>query len=384
MRDGTVDPFDLVSKVGSMVKQELIEVDEIFATSKIIYEGMDVEDTPPTFGAEKTNLELSTFGGESKTLIAKAQPQATPEASGPSPAHSRGDPKSFQLIGLNGSPVAPPMSVMEIRRLAQAKRLDPRLAVMRVGSQSRIPLSRFLAVYGGRPQPYTPPPETRSPLHGWAIAALVGSAMLLAASAWLLFTAPKTDNTPLKGQRTVKVQKRKAKDRKQSRLPKALAAKPPMLQGSYALPKGPLPAAQSQPQPPKTKREKAPVRTVARQAPPPRYVPAPRPNLPPQPPRLAAVKPVSPPPVAPPSKAMTLQDGQSVSRFGPIRFSASALNACGHACQLQAYGPSGKVTLAFFKQAWLQQLSSKSSGVYVSGTIKNGPSGVKILISNVQ
>lgn len=184
LRDGTFDPFDLVARDGSSVRRELVEVDEIFANSKVVYgEALGVneaygrqaaanavgEENSMAFVpqvlvknaadvvggvADASATQVSNRPGEYANIgrghLALADQaaqereahgaQATPKV------RKRRDAKRYSLVDGKGRMLGP-MSAAEIQSLYYKGVLDKRVVVVRQGSQARVAVAKFVAVY---------------------------------------------------------------------------------------------------------------------------------------------------------------------------------------------------------------------------------------------
>jgi hypothetical protein len=67
-----------------------------------------------------------------------------------------------------------------------------------------------------------------------------------------------------------------------------------------------------------------------------------------------------------------------------MTFDKGALAACQGSCTITFSGAGGSVRVAFFKEAWASTLEAKSGGVYISGAVRKGAAGAKILLSNAE
>ncbi len=173
LREGTFDPFDLVTREGSSVRRELVEVDELFFSSKIVYadEGPSANDPQQNAtvdSSSKASPSLSSLPALRDTM--QASPQSTDLLAGqgllalaqndrhtvasqaPSrivsgQAHKRRrDPKHFHLLDSRGRMLGP-IGAGEIQSLFYKGVLDKSVRVMRDGSKAQVPVSRFVAIY---------------------------------------------------------------------------------------------------------------------------------------------------------------------------------------------------------------------------------------------
>ena len=177
LRDGHFDPFDLISREGSHVRIELMEIDEIFLHSQIEY-------MP---GAAETQIEQAAGGGGGAFIggaAAEVNPQHRLKLAGPQPASPAGaggmvpsskrqdgakrskqeSPKRFFLVETNGK-ITGPMAASEIQTAWARGGLDKTLLVQKNNSSARVPIAKFVHLYAmaklNGPQSAT---QTPSPL----------------------------------------------------------------------------------------------------------------------------------------------------------------------------------------------------------------------------
>ena len=180
LREGEFDPFDLVAREGSNLRRELVEVDELFFTSQVIY-GNDAASSTAQMQAETQELSKSkapVFGfqpskigvtpkaadhlktqepraaspmlGQGHLALADQGATAPSLASSPRPISVRRqrNPKHFLLMNSVGR-VLGPMSATEVQSLYFRGVLANDVVVMRPGSEAKIKLSRFISVLSG-------------------------------------------------------------------------------------------------------------------------------------------------------------------------------------------------------------------------------------------
>ena len=192
LREGLIDPFDLVSRDGSTVRRELVEVDELFSSSKIVYEGAEqfgqnkgrnVEKTVP--GMRVSGDALTATGGgfipdlrsvpvaksnarsdsgqdhavdsgprapfmalADSGAVASAEERSLPGNSRKKSGkpRSRKEPKLFNLIDAKGR-VLGPLSASEIQTTFHKGVLASSVQVVKIGSTTQVPVGRFVAIY---------------------------------------------------------------------------------------------------------------------------------------------------------------------------------------------------------------------------------------------
>ena len=185
LREGEFDPFDLVSREGSNLRRELVEVDELFFTSQSVYGDevvpsevfaantvklADIEALGPGFhvpttdellaiDAQRTTHELQTrsplFG---QGHLALASDLSTPVPTlarhpyTPQVVRRQRDPKHFLLMNGSGR-ILGPMSATEVQSLYFRGVVGAEVKVMRQGSEASVPLGRFISVMSGSRSP---------------------------------------------------------------------------------------------------------------------------------------------------------------------------------------------------------------------------------------
>lgn len=446
LREGTFDPFDLVTREGSSVRRELVEVDELFYTTKVVYAG----DQPSASGqapsaaseafAPSGNLPMAREatqasggvpeGGNGVLQLASAA-RATlasqaPNRSSPAPQQSpsrkrRRDPKRFQVMDPRGR-VLGPISASEIQALFYKGVLDKDVKVMRDGSKAQVPVARFVAIYsetnrakramqqgahpamqGGISRAQSvpvpriamgTPSSSVSPIAVVAIvfALLFGGiavyVFLKGADSWSARERPaatKVDKP--RGQRRVV---RPLPDGKRDAPPSQQTAKPTPAELKKAERMADLKRQRAKLLELKQRREATQrgqkgKNKLAKTVAVTKPVQKPGPVQKPVPtPVQKPAQTSTPPPALKPSGVQSLQDGQQVQKLGPMTFDKSALQACEGSCNLTFTGAGGSVKVAFFKQVWGPALEGKSGGVYLSGLVKKNGDAVKIILSNVQ
>lgn len=163
LREGQVDPFDLVSAEGSSVQQELVEVDEIFASENVGYSskaaGAEGGSAPQEHSAAQRRLSGSSRTNPPGQLIALASDMRRIAPSGnlpvpvkdenaqliPMPRRKR-DPKKYHLIDSKGR-VLGPLSPGEIQSLYYRGVVDKNVTVMRDNSSLKVSVAKFVLAY---------------------------------------------------------------------------------------------------------------------------------------------------------------------------------------------------------------------------------------------
>ena len=180
LREGEFDPFDLVAREGSNLRRELVEVDELFFTSQVVY-GNDAASSTAQMQAvtqelSKSKAQVSGFQPSKIGVAPKAddqiktqEPRPTSPMLGqghlaladqgatvpslasstrPRPVRRQRNPKHFLLMNSVGR-VLGPMSATEVQSLYFRGVLANDVVVMRPGSEAKIKLSRFISVLSG-------------------------------------------------------------------------------------------------------------------------------------------------------------------------------------------------------------------------------------------
>lgn len=162
LRDGRVNPFDLVALEGSQVKHELIGVDAIFAEA----EAADVGEEPPfdaeadALSEEATSLspqghdeDLSDFDDalpatKPSAVSSDDSPQGVLRELAPGQGKKRRSSKMFYLRDKKQRELGP-LSAKEIQSLYYRGILDRSVKVLRRPGTKGVIISRFVAEYGG-------------------------------------------------------------------------------------------------------------------------------------------------------------------------------------------------------------------------------------------
>jgi hypothetical protein len=196
LRKGTLDPFDKVSAEGSNIREDLIEVDEIFAEAEDDNEGLasnaPVSSTPLLTADGSSAVAMADRGriqeqGQGQTPVTPPASFATQLPSGlnrPSPAPAqvgsdggprtnsspiaaalpalswksseatnaaalRDDSKSTQkrYYLIDKARILGPISALEIQSLFNRGGISPKVKVQRIGGAKAIPISQFIASF---------------------------------------------------------------------------------------------------------------------------------------------------------------------------------------------------------------------------------------------
>jgi len=176
LREGTIDPFDMVGRDGSSLRREIVEVDELFLTQEPDFEEhATAVRQPQGHGIEASSFGDVEFHDRSQAFSELTQPSRRPgnagiPAIGGGPLHLAADPQTTVRIADAKSPPAEqlprrqrtpkhyyvtdagarmlgPLSLEEIRSLFYRGVLPQGARVMREGSSAQVPVSKFLAVF---------------------------------------------------------------------------------------------------------------------------------------------------------------------------------------------------------------------------------------------
>lgn len=177
LRKGTLDPFDKVSAEGSNIREDLIEVDEIFKETQEDEEYTSVQQVLPTAdrggGAARARpqVQAPSFSPAQKLkdpiarVSVPSAPRTNPPPSTPVGVASpswRTDPsqafkdsaeskdaksnqKRYYLI--DKSKILGPLSGLEIQSLFNRGLLNQKVKVQRIGGTRSIPVAQFISTY---------------------------------------------------------------------------------------------------------------------------------------------------------------------------------------------------------------------------------------------
>lgn len=178
LRAGRIDPFDMACKEGSTLKRPLVEVDEIFQSSRVqMAELVDVADDSADLQATRTTKRATNepavvkkaAGAEATALPASAQDTSEPMRATPPPPIDRPRPSQFQALAAAARLEPPgnlearkpkqyfvtdstgrsygPLSSGEVMKLWHSGRIDSRAVVERGNSTKRINIQKFVDFY---------------------------------------------------------------------------------------------------------------------------------------------------------------------------------------------------------------------------------------------
>ena len=442
LRDGHFDPFDLISREGSHVRVELMEIDEIFMHSQIEY--------MPSAAEQRLDLAAgggggvagghpggggAFLGGAAAEVPAKRRGAAAAQvqpggmiaiARGPAANRGKADsPKRFFLVE-SGGRIIGPMAAGEIQAAWAKGGLDKSLMVQKNNSPAKVPIAKFVHLYamakinGAQGQTQVTSPmlsqmirveaHRLGRIRRWLFPIL--GFVVLGLAIGVAYTFFKSGRF-----RKGSAPRRPAVTRTINSPGNQPALPPAQYPSRSPRPAARLPAPRSAPDaaPKSSWRPKPPQKsaTPAVKNPPPVYRPA-----------AAAIKPVATRPVtARPSVQVPVPSGQRVARAPvPVRvaqrpapvpapvpvpvpvpapavapvaaassgddggedikgatFNRPDLDACSMKCKIKFTANGAAVTVVFFKGAFEDQLKSKKGPMTLSGRLSQDPSGGKTL-----
>lgn len=406
LRQGTLDPFDKVSREGSNIREDLIEVDEIFR------EGAESppESAPPsssmpegTVVADRSAiLEAAAGVGKSAGTGSKAKPKPVedPDDSEGSEGFAqrndtgtRNSGKRYYLI--DREKVLGPLSALEIQSLFNRNMLNKKVRVQKIGNEKTIPITQFISSYSGDrlkelaedgriPQQIgvgSPSSKVMNELarmansrrvaqdrknRAYLVMSFVG--LILGAFVYLVYE-----------QSTSEPAHRQAVEEEADEQPAPTTkARPRLIQ------KAPEPAPRKETPPP-------PPKKVEREKPDPK----PEPRRPA--PRNSAATRVSqsnessrntdniPQQKGPGPIAKAIESAGRIQTVGPLTFSNSALESCPSKCTLTLFdGTGASMKAVFFKNAYSDTLRSRARGAFLTGNTKMDRGELTLFIQDVR
>lgn len=448
LRKGTLDPFDKVSAEGSNIREDLIEVDEIFVETEADDEGTNSQPSiqaplATADGAVAVPMPAQAQAQQPKIQAAAVQaptPAAASKASAPkmieleesprtapppstaafSPSWKNADTvallaskddkdskstqKRFYLI--DKAKVLGPLSALEIQSLFNRGGLNAKVKVQKIGGTKAIPIAQFIASFSeDRIKELTEDGKLNQKVSSPSSKVL--NELARAASAQKIAKDRKNKTYLILGLAGFLLGALILVVFDSSQSPKRSNTESVEQEGKKSRPK--LLQKQDEEEAPRevtrprVKREtpkqdttpvsEAPV-VVRKVQPrdPPKVIakPAARPatvaKKAPPPKAVAVVKPK--PVEAAPSKGSierALSSGGGVQTVGPLSFSITALEACSSKCTLTLRDSTGMTIKAvFFKSAYYDQLKKSGGNAMVSGTVRREGSGASILIQDVR
>lgn len=431
LREGAVDPFDLVCREGSQLRVEILEVDEIFTAQEAgASDGFTQIGSVPMPAAAASGMPPTSYVHH----IHHQQQYAPASAQQPrmhEPYGRRKSQKKFYLIDRNGRMLGP-LAAGEIQSLATRGIIGGGVYVQRMGDPKKISLSSFLRDYARANSRARRGIDLRSSaalnavyrgmaarryrssgsLFPYFMVTIVG-AILGFLVYFALHPQKGSDGRRVKHRQERRVEQRgsspKLKRIMQQEKAKAVRSKKPV-----AVVKPTKKPAPTNVQKVTSQRTKAAEKVLKKQAKAKKVVsqPAPKKRTPaavakkapvkrrapiaPQkaravvkvPPRSKPKSPpraVAPPPVRRPAPvAQQLVDGQPATLPG-MNYSIAELDECPIKCKLRFSKPGGPtVTAVFFKGAHLDALLAKRGNATISGHVKKQGADTQIFLESVR
>lgn len=446
LREGVVDPFDLVCREGSQLRVEILEVDEIFTAR---------QEEPEDGYTQLSSLPMAANAAPQPQYVHHIHHQSIPVSYVPKPigqedqqAARRKSLKKFYLIDRNHR-VLGPLAAGEIQSLATRGIVGKGVLVQKMGDQRKVSLASFLrsyaqlnagvrgvdlrssralnGVYRGGSSRRSRRNDSFFP---YLMVILVGAIL-----GFLVYFASHPqkdgDGRRVKHRQERRIQKRargetqaptlrriapkKEKSRNRAkpkvvtierRAPVAVSVKREVkrVEGRREWPGNGVQKAKRETK--KSVKEKRQVRAAPpkKREPERRPTPAPRPDpvvrapipvkkpvvaVAPRPEPAPAPKPTPPKPrpqprpVAPPPKPAALVDGE-VATLSAMSYSVSELDECPIKCKLRFSKSGLTVTAIFFKGAHLDALLAKNGSATISGRIKKQGGETQIFLESVR
>jgi len=402
LRQGTLDPFDKVSREGSNIREDLIEVDEIFREgSESPAENASVSSAAPegTVVAERNPLmDAMNVGKSAASSKAKARPADEDEEESDNPddfsnrndTSTRNSAKRYYLI--DRDKVLGPLSALEIQSLFNRSMLNKKVRVQKIGSEKTIPITQFISSYSGDrlkelaedgriPQQIgvgSPSSKVMNELarmansrrvaqdrknRAYLVMSFVG--LILGALVYLLYEQTTSEPEP-----------RTAVEETADDQPSPSKARPRLIQ------KAPEPAPKKEPPPKKV--EKPEPRSEPKQV-------DRRPAR-----KTSAVTKASQdnndarntdniPQKGPGPIAKAIESAGRIQTVGPLTFSSAALESCPSKCTLTLFdGTGASMKAVFFKNAYNDTLRSRARGAFLTGNTKIDRGELTLFIQDIR
>jgi hypothetical protein len=433
LRQGTLDPFDKVSREGSNIREDLIEVDEIFKESAVtpLSQAAGAESTEHAAIVDRQvqlqdSSESSSLAG---SWIRESSLRRTPEVEATRNDNVRPSSAKRYYV-LDRDKVLGPLSALEIQSLFNRGMLNKKVRVQKVGGDKIIPITQFIASYsddrlkelaedGKIPQQIgigSPSSKVLNELARMANSqrlaqnrrnklyiALILAGLVLGALAYFAIeqaASRRAHRSSIESESTDRSESTPSPPSRPSR-----PQRPRLVQKNPEPAPSDLPTASSEPQakeevrgaePPLRKTSKDTERPAIQNRPktPPR---APERKVTPPSSRPAQTNPArsSPPPRRPPPPApvpqgpgviaKALSSAGRIQTIGPLSFNLASLEACGTKCTLTLRDTSGaSMKAVFFKNSYYDQLKTKSRSVFLTGSTKIDRGELTLIIQDVR
>jgi hypothetical protein len=447
LRQGVLDPFDKVSVDGSNIREDLIEVDEIFKETseqfaKAAANGPiaqpsrlppQLEEEPalavpvvfPEPSSPKTS-EPQRIGAKTEANTAvydKGVDDARPDAQGKQAASKR-----YYLIDRKKS--LGPLSALEIHSLFNRGLLSKSVRVQKIGGQRTIPVHQFVANYAGDrlkelagdgkiPQQIglgSPSSRVMNELTRMANSKrratdrknktyllLTGLGFILGALIFLFATNPSQQSSEGKkkseGTSSKVEEKSIAKGSNKGQKPKLIQKSTDIVDPNPI--KETVDSSQTNPEPkvtPNNSQQKSGLSKSKQKRQTTPKVKAPPPPKRPKPAAVREVRPSRPTPVlsksavSPKPKApiegpiaRAKSNAGKTQTVGPLSFNLAALDACPNRCKLSLRDAGGAtMTAIFFKAAFYEQLKGLSKSVTVTGITRLEGSELVLIVQDLR
>jgi hypothetical protein len=407
LRQGTLDPFDKVSREGSNIREDLIEVDEIFRegaespaesiASSPVPEGTVVADRSALLEAAASVGKLSGTGSKSKPKPTDDhdETESVNDFAQRNDTGTRNSGKRYYLI--DREKVLGPLSALEIQSLFNRNMLNKKVRVQKIGNEKTIPITQFISSYSGDrlkelaedgriPQQIgvgSPSSKVMNELarmassrrvaqdrknRAYLVMSFIG--LILGALVYVIYEQS-TSDSPQRPTAEEEIEEQPATPKSRPRL----------------IQKAPEPAPKKESPPPPAKKverekpdrpeprrvERRPVRknAVANRVADDNDRPKNTDNIPQQ---------KGPGPIA-----KAIESAGRIQTVGPLTFSTAALESCPSKCTLTLFdGTGASMKAVFFKNAYSDQLRSRARGAFLTGNTKMDRGELTLFIQDVR
>ena len=444
LRGGSLDAFDKVSAEGSNIREDLIEVDEIFKEGEVEKSTSSQPasaqiaptadgDAPKAFSAQiasQHSMQLAIGAPSARMPKPMAEdsdetPRTNPPPNIAAPSwrtadsvaitatkddkESKSTQKRYYLI--DKANVLGPVSALEIQSFFNRGGLNQKVKVQRIGGTKAIPVSQFIASFSedrikeltedGKLNQKASSPSSKV-LNELARAANAqkiakdrkNKTYLVLALAGFLFGAAVLvifDSSQSSRHSPSEVLDNESKKGRPRLLQKPQEEAQEVVTPRDKTQPPPKVVLKQVPEPSKLtpKRQAPTVRTPLSRPAAPATAVTRKPAAQPKPKPLVLAKPKVTSLAASARKEgpieRALSSGGGVQTVGPLSFSISTLESCASKCTLTLQDSTGaSIKAVFFKSAYYDQLKGSGGRVYVSGTVrKDGPTAT-ILIQDVR
>ncbi len=441
LRQGAIDPFDKVSAEGSNIREDLIEVDEIFRETneqfaKAAANGPIFSATPIPKVEEEPAVAIPVVFPEpsppktSEPQRIGSKTESTPAGSDRAFEETRADaiakqPAAKRYYLIDRKKTLGPLSALEIQSLFNRGLLNKSVRVQKIGGQRTIPIHQFIANYAGDrlkelagdgkiPQQIglgSPSSRVMNELtrmvnskrraadrRNRAYLLLTGLGFLIGALLYLFATTPNRNLNESKNRGENSSSRTEEKGAPATKASKG--QRPRLIQKSPEATETLAPSPTPTPEPP----AKVPPKTPSNQPTTARTQRAIQTRIKPQQAtkkskpteiRSRPVRPtipVQPKPVSAPAKtagdspiARAKSSAGRIQSVGPVFFTPAALDACANKCKLPMRDASGAtMTAVFFKSAYYEQLRNLNKGVTLTGSTRVEKGELVLIIQDIR